>query len=135
MSEKSATPDPQATAGFLGDLIKQGRLTWRLFKDGRVPGWVKLIPILGLLYLLSPIDLIPDLVLPGLGEVDDIVLLLIAAKMFVDLSPPTIVREHLDRLSGARREPRSADAPADGPTIDAPYRVLDEAESRQRRTE
>ena len=91
-----------------------------------MPGWVKLVPVAGLLYLISPIDLIPDLMLPGLGEVDDIVLLLLALKMFVDLSPPGIVREHLEDLFGVAKGARPDQGPSSGPTIDASYRILDE---------
>lgn len=69
-------------------------MAWRLLRDGRVPGWVKVIPAIGLVYLLSPIDLIPDFVLPGLGQMDDIAVVLLALKMFVDLSPPGVVSEH-----------------------------------------
>ncbi len=127
MSDKSPSPDPRATAGFLGDLIKQARLTWRLFKDSRVSGWVKLIPVIALLYFLSPIDLIPDLALPGLGEVDDVVLLLLALKGFISLSPAGIVREHLDNLSGRRKDARPTNVRPEGAIIEAPYRVLDEA--------
>ena len=116
------------SAGFLGGLIQQVRLGWRLFNDGRVPGWVKFIPIAGFLYFLSPIDLIPDFALPGLGEVDDIVLLLLALKMLVDLSPPGIVREHLDDLFGKHAGSRSTSDPAAEAYIDASYRVLDREE-------
>jgi uncharacterized membrane protein YkvA (DUF1232 family) len=143
MGKSSPSSDLQQTAGFLGGLFKQARLAWRLINDGRVPGWVKLIPFAGLLYLLSPIDLLPDWVLPGLGEVDDLVLLVIALKMFVDLSPPGIVREHLDDLFGPRWAVPATDDPSAGPAIDATYRILDEsstrpqqeAENSQRRTE
>ncbi len=124
MGKTSSSSDLQESAGFLGGLIKQARLAWRLFNDGRVPGWVKLIPVAGLLYLLSPIDLIPDWALPGLGEVDDIVLLVLALKMFVDLSPPGIVREHLHDLLGIQNDARPTDDPSAGSTIDATYRVL-----------
>jgi uncharacterized membrane protein YkvA (DUF1232 family) len=93
-----------------------------------VPGWVKLIPVAGVLYLLSPIDLIPDIMLPGLGEVDDVVLLLLALKTFVDMSPPGVVREHLDNLLGKRGQAR--DAGSSEAYIDVPYRVLD-GEDRQ----
>ena len=130
MSEKSPSSNPLASAGFLGDLIKQARLTLRLFKDDRVSGWVKLIPVVALLYFLSPIDLIPDLMLPGLGEVDDIVLLLLALKGFVSLSPAGVVREHLDSLSGKRKGARSTNVQSEGPTIDAPYRVLDKVSDK-----
>jgi uncharacterized membrane protein YkvA (DUF1232 family) len=124
---KSPSSHLYETAGFLGGVFKQVRLAWRLYKDGRVPGWVKLIPMAGLLYLLSPIDLLPDLMLPGLGEVDDIVMLLLALKLFVDLSPPGIVREHLNDLFGATAEtPRN-----EQPYIDAPYRVVDDNKQRK----
>jgi uncharacterized membrane protein YkvA (DUF1232 family) len=115
----------QNTAGFLGGLIRQARLGWRLMKDGRVPGWVKVIPFAALIYFLSPIDLIPDWVVPGLGEVDDIVVILLALKMFVDFSPDGVVAEHLDALTGKRRRTQTANQPPAGETIDVPYRVLD----------
>ena len=127
MSKSTSSSDLQETAGLFGGLIKQARLAWRLLKDQRVPGWVKLIPTAALIYFLSPIDLIPDLALPGLGEVDDIMMLLIALKMFLDLSPPNIVREHLEDLFGGRRGDRSAGDPSADQTIDATYRVLDDA--------
>jgi uncharacterized membrane protein YkvA (DUF1232 family) len=128
MNRSSPPSDLKETAGLAGGLIKQARLAWRLWNDRRVPGWVKLIPVAGLVYLLSPIDLIPDLMLPGLGEVDDVVLLLLSLKMFVDFSPPGVVREHLEELMGRRRRGRSSSGPADESYIDVPYRVLDPTE-------
>lgn len=126
MSKSSSESDLQEAAGFAGGLVRQARLAWRLLRDSRVPGWVKLIPFAGLIYFLSPIDLIPDLMLPGLGEVDDVVVILLALKMFVDLSPPGIVREHLEGLVGKRyRTPSSAESSSE-PYIDVPYRVLDQ---------
>ena len=133
MSKSSSSSDLEDTAGFLGGLVRQARLAWRLLRDGRVPGWVKVIPAIGLVYLLSPIDLIPDWVLPGLGQMDDIALVLLALKMFVDLSPPGIVSEHIDNLSGAGKRTRPTDAAPDGPTIDATYSLLDEVPSRSER--
>ena len=126
MGNSSPSSDMQQTAGFLGNLIRQVRLAWRLFQDSRVPGWVKMIPFAGLLYFLSPIDLIPDWALPGLGEVDDVVLLILAVKMFIDLSPPGIVREHLQDLFGVKDKVRPTDVSSETQTIDGTYRVLDE---------
>jgi uncharacterized membrane protein YkvA (DUF1232 family) len=96
-----------------------------LLHDSRVPGWIKLVPFAALAYLLSPIDLIPDWVLPGLGEVDDIVVLLLALKAFLDLSPPGVVREHLNDLFGASGRVYASDEPAPGTIIDAPYRIIE----------
>ena len=121
---KTAT-DVRDSLGLAGGLITQIRLGWRLWRDSRVPGWVKLIPIAGLLYFLSPIDLIPDLMLPGLGEVDDLVVLLLALKMFLDFSPQAVVREHVEQLLGrSARQPSAGGSTASA--IDVPYRVLDE---------
>ncbi len=129
MSKSTSSSDLQETAGLFGGLIKQARLGWRLLRDNRVPGWVKLIPAAALIYFLSPIDLIPDLALPGLGEVDDVVVLLLALKTFLDLSPPNIVREHLEDLFGGRKGARSAGDPSAEPYIDATYHVLNGASS------
>lgn len=132
MSKSSTSSDLQKASGFLGGLINQARLSWRLLNDGRVPGWVKTIPFLAVLYFLSPIDLIPDWALPGLGEVDDIVILLLALKMFVDFSPPGIVREHLNDLFGKEGNTHPADDVTTGPYIDASYRILDEASPEEK---
>ena len=128
MSDKSKVPsDVAQTAGFLGNLVNQARLVWRLFQDRRVSGWVKLIPIAGLVYLLSPIDLLPDLLLPGLGELDDLTIILVSLKMFVDLAPPEIVREHLNNL---RRRAANRQPPTE-PYIDVPYHVVDDGKTKK----
>ena len=131
MSRFTPSSELNETAGFLGGLIKQGRLAWRLLRDGRVPGWVKMVPFAALLYFLSPIDLIPDLAIPGLGEIDDLVILLLALKMFVDLSPGSIVREHMEDLFGMSRTTRPPAEPSAPTTIDGSYRVLDAPNSEQ----
>jgi uncharacterized membrane protein YkvA (DUF1232 family) len=125
VSKFTPRSDLKESAGFVGGLINQARLGWRLLRDNRVPSWVKAIPFAALLYFLSPIDLIPDMMLPGLGEVDDVVIMLLALKVFVDLSPPGIVREHLNDLLGRRSAPAPAEEPTSATYIDAPYRVLD----------
>jgi uncharacterized membrane protein YkvA (DUF1232 family) len=125
MNRSSQSSGLQQNAGFVSGLIQQGRLAWRLLNDGRVPGWVKLIPFAALLYFLSPIDLVPDWVIPGLGEVDDIVVILLALKVFVDLSPDGVVREHFENLFGGRSQARPAPESSSEAYIDASYRVLD----------
>jgi hypothetical protein len=63
--------------------------------------------------------------LPGLGEVDDVVMLLLALKVFVDLSPPGIVRQHLEELFGVQPEEYGADGQSSESYVDASYRLLD----------
>ena len=43
----------------------------RYFKDSAVPRWRKWVGLLAVLYVLSPIDVIPD-VLPVIGWLDDL---------------------------------------------------------------
>jgi uncharacterized membrane protein YkvA (DUF1232 family) len=92
--------DSNMVISWIKELIRQGQLAWRLFFDPRVPWATKLIPPAALIYLLSPIDIIPDLTL-GLGQLDDLAVLLLGTKLFIELAPADVVREHLQAL-GAR---------------------------------
>jgi uncharacterized membrane protein YkvA (DUF1232 family) len=92
--------DTNVLVAWFQDLVRQARLAWRLFWDERVSFWAKLIPPATLIYILSPIDILSDLA-PGLGQLDDIAVLLLGTKLFIELAPPDVVREHLIAL-GAR---------------------------------
>jgi len=98
--EPLAREDTNALLAWLQEMVRQARLAWRLFWDRRVPLWTKLIPPAALAYVLSPVDILPDVAL-GLGQLDDIAVLLIGIKLFIELAPPEVVREHLLAL-GAR---------------------------------
>jgi uncharacterized membrane protein YkvA (DUF1232 family) len=78
------------------------RLYWRLFRDRRVSIWPKALLVVGVLYVLSPLDLIPDVV-PVIGEVDDLVVLIILCRLFVYLCPPEVVRDHVRRIGAEGR--------------------------------
>ena len=71
-------------------LLNQFRVTMRLFRDPRVPVWKKAVPVLALLYVISPFDFVPDLI-PGLGQLDDIGILLAAMRLFEMISPEAVV--------------------------------------------
>ncbi len=88
--------------GVVRDFILRVKLILRLIGDKRVNPWLKIIPIGGLLYLISPIDLIPDIALPIIGELDDAAVLWITNYFFVELCPPEIVREHVKALNANR---------------------------------
>jgi uncharacterized membrane protein YkvA (DUF1232 family) len=101
---------------MLRGILDQIRLTWRLMRDSRVPLWAKIIPVASILYVLSPIDLIPDFII-GLGQLDDLTILIGGMRLFESLTPGYIVDEHREFLS--RR-----DRPLD--VVDAPsYRVIE----------
>ena len=75
------------------------RLYWRLFRDRRVSVWPKALLVAALAYVVLPFDLIPDAI-PLLGEVDDLVILIAAARWFLQLCPPDVVREHARAIDG-----------------------------------
>jgi uncharacterized membrane protein YkvA (DUF1232 family) len=74
------------------------RVFYRLMSDERVSFFAKLVPVLGVLILVSPPMLEQDLI-PFIGEIDDLVVLFVAFKLFVWLCPPEVVREHVAQIS------------------------------------
>ncbi|MDX1661046.1 MAG: YkvA family protein [Gemmatimonadota bacterium] len=65
----------------------------RLMADSRVPVRSKMIVGGTALYLISPIDVIPDFV-PGLGQLDDVVVAVLALHSILNRVDETIVLEH-----------------------------------------
>ena len=76
-------------------------LTWKLLRDPRVPMMVKGIPVLALLYIMSPLDIIPDF-FPGLGQLDDIGILIAAMRLFESLAPEMVVADYRRELTRER---------------------------------
>ncbi len=108
--------------GILAELLRKAQLVWRLLKDSRVPLPTKLIiPGVVSVYLLSPIDFMPD-VLPLLGQIDDIAVLLAGVALFIEMCPRDIVDEHRAALAG--RSTASANS-GQGETVDAEYRIIE----------
>lgn len=85
------------------DIVRQLRLAWRLFLDRRVPLWTKIVPPAALAYVLLPIDILSDIPPMGLNQLDDLAVVFLGVKLFIELAPPDVVREHLEAL-GARIE-------------------------------
>ena len=65
------------------------RLLWRALRHPLSPGWLKPAVALLVLYVLSPVDFIPD-VIPVLGLVDDVVLLPLAIRFMLDRLPARV---------------------------------------------
>ena len=108
--------DTNALLAWLQEVVRQTRLAWRLFRDRRVPLWTKLIPPAALAYVLFPVDIIPDVAL-GLGQLDDIAVLLIGVKLFIELAPPDVVREHLLALGARIQEWRVVEEEGSPPVV------------------
>ena len=62
------------------------RLLWRALRHPRAPLWLKLGTLGIVLYVISPIDLIPD-VIPVIGVLDDIVLVPLAIRFLLNRLP------------------------------------------------
>lgn len=69
------------------------RGVWGLVRDSRVPWFVRAVPVPLLIYLATPIDIIPDFI-PVIGQADDI--LVVAAALWIVLrwTPREVVAQH-----------------------------------------
>lgn len=88
-------PSPSGKLRLLAHLPNLIKLYWRIFTDRRVSIVPKLVLVAGLAYFLIPVDLIPDFPLIGLGQADDLAVLLGAMRLFVGMSPRSVVEEHV----------------------------------------
>ena len=77
---------------FRGD----ARELWFALRHPQAPGWLKIGTALIVFYVLSPIDLIPD-VLPLIGVVDDIVLVPLAIRWLLKRLPADIAQASAER--------------------------------------
>ena len=82
--------DAAAMARFVPDCVV---LVRRLLGDPRVPLESKLLLGLLVLYLASPIDLVPDFIAVA-GQLDDALLLALALRHLVRRSGPRLVAQH-----------------------------------------
>jgi uncharacterized membrane protein YkvA (DUF1232 family) len=105
VSNKSPISSKQL--GLLGELWQQARLAFNLMVDRDVPLYLKALPIAAIAYLIMPFDFLPDVV-PGLGQLDDLTILILGAKMFIELAPQDVVKRYIAQYGGAQ---------AKGPTI------------------
>ena len=83
--------------GFFREAWQQARLVYYLLRDRDVPFYLKLVPFTAVIYLLWPVDFLPDLV-PFLGQLDDLTALLVGAKVFIELAPPHIVARYMEQI-------------------------------------
>src|SRR5689334_3186854 len=99
--------------GSLNDVVARGRLVWRLMNDARVPTWIKIgIPVIVLIYFITPIDVIPDFI-PVLGQLDDLGVVLLGMSLMIRFSPQYVVDEHRAAL-GYETESTSGGSTSNG---------------------
>ena len=104
---------------MIGLLMRFGAARWimKLLTDRRIPIRAKLIIVAAFIYLISPFDLVPDIV-PISGWIDDIVVTLVAGVLFMLMVPRDVLMEHMGRRASTR--------PRDGKVIDGEYKILDD---------
>ena len=66
----------------------------RLLRDQRVAKGDKAIAVLGIAYVLSPIDVLPAFLFGPLGALDDVLVVTAAASRIVNHVHPDVVRSH-----------------------------------------
>ena len=87
----------------LGGIPRFGQLLYRLLGDPRVSLLDKALFGATLVYLFVPVDVVPDWI-PGLGQADDLVLILFALDRLLYRTDEALLREHW------QGDPRSLDA-------------------------
>ncbi len=80
--------------GFFHDLLLKVRLTIKLVQDDRIDLMIRAIPILCLVYLIVPIDLL-------IGPIDDALVIYFGMDFFISLCPREIVESYLLEIQGA----------------------------------
>ena len=78
---------------FLMFLPNMVMLMGRLLKDSRVPLAEKALFAGAIVYVISPIDLIPDF-LPFIGQVDDLYVVALVLLRLVNRTDESVVRQH-----------------------------------------
>jgi uncharacterized membrane protein YkvA (DUF1232 family) len=75
---------------FLPNMVK---LLGRLLKDARVPSAEKALFLAAIVYVISPLDFIPDF-FPFIGQVDDIYVVALTLLRLINRTDESVVRQH-----------------------------------------
>jgi Uncharacterized conserved protein len=104
---KVARSDERRLARRIGKLRFRDKLAFGrdLMRDPRVPWPAKIIAAAVVVYVASPIDLIPDFI-PVLGHVDDLLVALIGGALLLRSVPGHVVEEHLREYEARAEDKR-----------------------------
>jgi len=92
------------------------KILFRALISRKVSVWLKLPIILSIVYLISPFDIIPDLLKPGIGHLDDIFALIVAISIFINFIPQKTLVELTKKKK--KRNPKKDQI------IDAKYKII-----------
>lgn len=112
---------------FLQELWTQIKLVYYLLRDRDVPIYLKALPFAGLVYILFPIDFLPD-VIPVLGQLDDLTVLIVGLKVFIEMAPVDIVTRYMDQMLGKAKVVEGEASAVAGKALDEPV-VIEPADT------
>ncbi|MFN2144332.1 MAG: hypothetical protein ACK2T7_03220 [Anaerolineales bacterium] len=78
---------------FFRNIAEHFQLIWKLWQDPRVNPLLKLLPLGGIIYLISPLDM-------AIPVIDDVGVLWFFSYLFIELVPEDIVEEHRRSIKG-----------------------------------
>lgn len=128
--------EPKRDLNWFREMLSELRLAWRLLRDPLVPTWPKLVPLAALAYVLFPLDFVPDVFI-GLGQLDDVAVLLLGLKTFIASCPAEIVRRHVAEMASViasyRVVPEDETQPAStNGYVEGEHRLLEDGASREK---
>ncbi|MFH0924368.1 MAG: DUF1232 domain-containing protein [bacterium] len=89
---------PLSAFKFVKNIPNFIKLYWCLLFDKRVPFYLKLMLFGAISYFISPIDFVPEVFLPLIGILDDVVVLILALRYFILWCPKELVMEHVQAI-------------------------------------
>lgn len=114
--------------GIFRRALSHVQLAARLLREPQVPFTFKAVLVGAACYVILPFDLLPDFI-PGIGQLDDLTVLVLAIEGVIKFVPQRLVEYHLAGIRERRpfgyAPAAAAAAPggaADGPVIDAEWR-------------
>jgi uncharacterized membrane protein YkvA (DUF1232 family) len=97
------------------------RLATRLLREPQVPTIFKALLVGAAGYVILPFDVLPDFI-PGLGQLDDLAVIVLAIESVIALVPSKLVDHHLASIRDGRPFAPAGGPDATGTVIDAEYR-------------
>ena len=86
----------ESITAYARPVFKRIRSAWHLYRyalrDVRTPTSAKILPLLSLVYLLWPIDILPD-VLPIIGQLDDVTMIIGLFSIALRMIPKNVKRD------------------------------------------
>ena len=96
----------------------------KLMLDRKIPIKYKLLPALGLAYVILPFDFVPDM-LPILGFLDDIIILIGTIIIFMIFGPLRKLSDTMKNSQTKEKRQKETDI------VEGEYRIIDEPADSQ----